>query len=275
MIRVLSLGAGVQSSTVLLMSLRGELDRLDAAVFADTGWEPPAVYQHLEWLEAEAARAGVPVHRVSAGNIRVDTTSPTASPRGRRGDGERNTSIPFFVLSGGGHVGMLRRQCTNEYKIAPIETFIRRNLLRIPRGSRAPSGAVEQWFGISGDEVRRARISKERWKTHRYPLIFEKWMTRSDCLRWLSLNGYPDPPRSACIGCPYHSDAEWREIQADPNLWADVVEFDNTIRRKGGVRGDLFLHRSCKPLEGVDFSTPEERGQRSLWESECEGYCGN
>ena len=37
--RVLSLGAGVQSSTLLLMACHGELE-LDAAIFADTQWEP-------------------------------------------------------------------------------------------------------------------------------------------------------------------------------------------------------------------------------------------
>ena len=36
-LNVLSLGAGVQSSTLLLMSCRGVLPKLDAAIFADTG----------------------------------------------------------------------------------------------------------------------------------------------------------------------------------------------------------------------------------------------
>ncbi len=64
MIDVLSLGAGVQSTCVLLMSCRGVLPKLDCAVFADTGWEPKAVYDHLEWLKGEAERAGIPVHVV-------------------------------------------------------------------------------------------------------------------------------------------------------------------------------------------------------------------
>ena len=35
-LRVLSLGAGVQSTALLLMSCKGEIEKLDAAVFADT-----------------------------------------------------------------------------------------------------------------------------------------------------------------------------------------------------------------------------------------------
>ena len=54
-VKVLSLGAGVQSSCLALMAERGEygLSKPDFAIFADTGWEPPAVYEHLEWLKEE------------------------------------------------------------------------------------------------------------------------------------------------------------------------------------------------------------------------------
>jgi hypothetical protein len=46
--RILSLGAGVQSTTMALMAAVGEIaDKPDAAIFADTGWEPKAVYDHL------------------------------------------------------------------------------------------------------------------------------------------------------------------------------------------------------------------------------------
>ena len=50
-LRVLSLGAGVQSTTLALLAVRGEIGPMpDCAIFADTGWEPRAVYEHLTWL---------------------------------------------------------------------------------------------------------------------------------------------------------------------------------------------------------------------------------
>ena len=49
--RVLSLGAGVQSTALLLMMIHGEIPKADAVIFSDTGWEPAAVYKHLEKLE--------------------------------------------------------------------------------------------------------------------------------------------------------------------------------------------------------------------------------
>jgi hypothetical protein len=57
-LRVLSLGAGVQSTTLLLMSVYGELPPLDYAIFADTGWEPARVYEHLDRVTAVAEEGG-------------------------------------------------------------------------------------------------------------------------------------------------------------------------------------------------------------------------
>lgn len=295
-IRILSLGAGVQSSTLLLVSCKGVLPKLNAAVFADTQWEPPAVYAHLEWLIAEAARAGIPVHIVSKGNIRADALR--SKVRGTHGAGSRAASMPLFVdtkrvlvkdkdgamvdytsLRGG---GMIRRQCTNEYKIEPIERFLRREVLGLQPRQRAPREVViDQWMGISSNELRRVRQSPEPWKRHVFPLCnlpdayLPTPMTRSHCIAWLEKE-FPERtvPRSACIGCPYHSNDEWRAIKSDPEMWADVTEFDRAIRHNGGVRGHVYLHRSCKPLDEVDLSTEEERGQINMWGNECSGMCG-
>lgn len=69
-LRVLSLGAGVQSTTLALMAAHGEIGPMpDCAIFADTGWEPKAVYDHLAWLMSPNVLP-FPVHIVSAVNIR-------------------------------------------------------------------------------------------------------------------------------------------------------------------------------------------------------------
>ncbi len=48
LIRILSLGAGVQSSTMALMADQGAFGKKpDAAIFADTGWEPEPVLEHF------------------------------------------------------------------------------------------------------------------------------------------------------------------------------------------------------------------------------------
>ncbi len=113
---VLSLGAGVQSTTVLLLSEAGILPRIDHAIFADTGWEPQAVYDNLEWLKTQTT---IPVHTVSAGNVREGMLNSTI--RGPKI--ERHASMPLRVIARDGSEGMIRRQCTPEYKIEPIETI--------------------------------------------------------------------------------------------------------------------------------------------------------
>ena len=294
-LRVLSLGAGVQSTTLALMAAHGEIGPIpDCAIFADTGWEPRAVYEHLAWLRSPNVLP-FPVHIVSAGDLRADLLA------GARG--ERWASIPAFtrtVTPAGAElpvydadengdlvavgsrivptervgVGMIRRQCTGDYKIAPIRRKVR-ELLGIA-GRRSPKVPVaEQWIGISLDEVLRMKPSFEPWQRNRWPLV-EQGMTRQDCLRWLDRHDYPLPPKSACIGCPFHSDDHWRRMRdRDPEAWADAVLVDAAIRTGfRGIRGEVYLHRSAVPLNQVDLSTEADRGQLDLWPNECEGLCG-
>jgi len=161
MIRVLSLGAGVQSST-LLMSCRGVLPKLDAAVFADTQWEPKAVYTWLEFLREEASRAGIPVHVVTAGNLRDDALM--FLQQRVLADGKRHASMPIFVRNLAGSRGLIRRQCTGSYKIDMIERCIRRDILGMQPGQRDPDNAVEQWIGISSDEIQWAALTPDEFE---------------------------------------------------------------------------------------------------------------
>lgn len=268
---VLSLGAGVQSSTVALMAAKGEITPMpECAIFADTGWEPAPVYDWLNWLEEQLP---YPVVRVMKSNIREDNI--TARVMGEKTEKTRWASLPFFVDTGTGNKGMITRQCTAEYKIEPIEKYMRRELLGLKPRQRAPAGfQFMQWRGISTDERIRARPTRVKWFDVRYPLI-EHGMTRGHCLEWMHANGFPQPPRSACLGCPFHSDEEWLRIKTeDPVGWADVVEFDQAIRKAGGMRGDSFLHASLKPIDEVEFVTSTSMGQTDMFINDCMGMCG-
>lgn len=125
MLKLLSLGAGVQSTVLALMTADGTLPRVDAAIFADTGWEPATVYRHLDRLAVVLDAAGIPLHRVSNGNLRADSLDPA----------HRYASIPYFVRNPDGSDGMGRRQCTAEYKLAPIGRKARELLGAQPRTS--------------------------------------------------------------------------------------------------------------------------------------------
>ena len=252
--------------------------RPDAAIFADTQAEPPSVYRWLDWLEAEIARLpyAFPVHRVTAGDLRASAIAQRTSKRGRT---YSVTSIPLFTRdTATGKPGMIRqRSCTRDFKIVPIRRWARR-AAGIKRGQAEVT--VTQWIGISWDEIQRVKDAREAWVQNRHPLI-ERRMRRADCIAWMRSHGYPEPPRSACSFCPFHSDDEWRRLRDDePDAFADAVLFERQVQaaRAGPTSTSTsYLHPSMVPLDEVDLSTAAERGQLALWQDwnvECEGMCG-
>ena len=268
-LRILSLGAGVQSTTMALMAAHGEFEFMpDCAIFADTGWEPKAIYEHLAWLMSPNVLP-FPVHVTNNGNIRDDLTSDAPG---------RYAAVPFFLKKADGTKGMGRRQCTHEYKLKPLRWKMR-ELLGKGRRDRIAPGTVEVWIGISTDEAGRMKPSTAQWMVNRWPLI-EAGMSRRDCLRWMADHDYPTPVKSSCIGCPFHNDAAWREQRDnDPESRADAIEVDRIIRSGGSAqagkwKGEQFMHASLKPLDEVDLSTAEDRGQLNMFNNECEGMCG-
>jgi hypothetical protein len=265
-LRVLSLGAGVQSTTLLRMTIAGELEPADHAIFADTGWEPPAVYRHLEQLKKECENAGLPLHIVSKGNIRNDALDPD----------QRFASMPLHLLKANGDNAISRRQCTSEYKIAPLLAKQRELAFLKPR-QRCNEHRITTIIGISFDELQRMKPPAFPWIVNEYPLV-DRRITRHDCLTWNDQHGYERPPRSSCIGCPFHSNAEWRAIRDDPEAWADAVDFDHKLRTGRLAHllapSKAYLHPERRPLDEVDIRSEEERGQLNMFDMECEGMCG-
>jgi hypothetical protein len=252
------------------------------AIFADTQDEPQAVYDHLGWL-VEQCRPHFQVLVRSKGCLGDNLVN------GINADGLRFVSIPAFV-KGPEREGMTKRQCTQEYKIEVIERAIRYDILGLAPRQRIPKEIqIEQIFGLSYDEPGRIARVKMRRDTDQIETIFplfEMEMTRGSCLTWLKKQNIPHTvPRSACVYCPYHDNAEWRWIRDnDPEGWKRAVQIDEAIRdhdsvsQKAMVR-PLYVHRSCVPLAEADLDTIDERdtkkGQLLFWfNQECDGLCG-
>lgn len=284
------------------MSCKGILPKLDAAVFADTQWEPKAVYDHLEWITAEAAAHGIPVIRATRGNLRQDGLDFRRHGGKAQGGTKRHASIPVFVKNpNGGKEGIVNRQCTKDYKIEVVERAIRYEVLKLRPRQKAPERSVELWLGISADETYRRRTSPNHWQVFRFPLLddvdsprkdslFPHGFDRQDCLDWFGQH-YPgrNLPRSACIGCPFHTDEEWvRMRDQDPEAWADAVDFDAEMRAAGAAHiaetgknangrllGLPYLHRSCVPLPLVQFKVNDAQAAFEYgMGNECLGMCG-
>lgn len=268
-LHLLNLGAGVQSSVLYVMAVEKEL-YLDAAIFADTGEEPQAVYAHLERLKA---MGGPTIYIRTAGRLGDDLV------KGQHSRGQRFATIPAFTCAQEGTpLGITRRQCTAEYKINVVDKCIRRELLKLEPYQRIPSDVtVWQYFGFSFDEPGRAARTRKRETARfkfRFPLIDEQ-MTRGDCLRYLDARNIK-AARSACVFCPYRSNREWRHLkETDPAGWARAIEIDNALRVPGNVLNrnlnqKLYVHATCVPLERANL----EQDQKSLFDLDCEGGCG-
>jgi hypothetical protein len=276
-LRVLSLGAGVQSSTMYCMAALGEITPMpDVAIFADVGAEPPWVYEHLKWLRDRYGHI-IPIEVVSTGNLADDWFSGALS---KLPDGGTimPAAIPFHTRNADGSKGMLQRQCTKRYKLEPIYKKVR-DLLGLKKGERVKDRyQVEMWVGISLDEVQRMKPAPESWVTKRYPLIMDVEMRRGDCLRWMEAHRFPLPNRSACWMCPFRSDSEWLDLKAHPEIWEKVVAYDAKLRTQKpyGRAGERltskpYLHATLVPIGEVVF---KHENQPDLFGNECEGMCG-
>jgi hypothetical protein len=272
---VLNFGAGVQSSALYLLACEGKL-QIDVAIFADTQDEPEAVYQHLERLRS----LGKPEIWVrSVGSLGDNLI------QGRNATGQRFVSIPAFTKDANGKIGMVRRQCTREFKIDVVNRTIRRELLGLKPRQQIPKDVlIRQYFGISTDEAARAERAKRHFEQVRhtipvYPLLELGW-SRNDCVAYLRKKLPTPVPKSSCVFCPYRTNQSWLHLkQTDVAGWNRAVEIDTAMRDKNsivtrGFRQQMFLHRSCIPLKDIDFHALQPNTLDPMTTSECHGICG-
>jgi len=238
---VWSYGGGVQSAALAVLIARGELPKPDISVIADTGREASSTWTFLRervqpMLDAVSVTVEVAPHDLAT----VDLYS-----------GNGDLLIPAYTAT-----GKLPTFCSTEWKQRPVRRFVRQR-------TKEPATV---WLGISLDEVHRAKPSSDKAWTHHYPLIFDKPMRRSECVALVESAGLGTPPRSSCWMCPHRSDEEWSALS--PDDMNQAIRLDAEITSKDAA-GDVYLHRSRKPLGEVDLSSD----QKGLFDGCDSGYC--
>lgn len=274
-------GMGVQSFAMYLMASTGYLPRFDYSIFVDLGAEKTKTLFYWEWLVNWAKNNnGIPLVRIGKKDLESDTLN------GLKLKGTRFISIPFFSSGPGEKEGMLKRQCTGEYKIRQINQCIK-ELQGLTGNQRYKEAFV--FLGISIDEMQRMNSPEPVKFTNVFPycnyqLGYRRGnysfreprhislpMSRNQIVKWLKDAGYPVPPKSSCKFCPYTTNEEWLDMREnEPKDFAYSVSFDRRIRnaKPGDHNSKLYLHRSCKPLGEVDFT--KDRGNDLF---ECGGTC--
>ena len=299
-LRVISLGWGLQSWTLAAMVALGELGPVDYAIHSDTTWERSTTYEFSQtwaaWLRERGVKVITVTSEVTRGMVTNEwggTFIPAFTLRPAHtvisdgwyfGEDEEGESIEIFDPDMVGQEirieesrGQLRRQCTERWKIRPIKRFISQELKR--RGLAKTPGVVEQWLGITFDEWHRANDSGVKYIKHRHPLL-EMDYTRADCLAWLERHGLPNPGKSACVFCPYHSISFWEMMKREGGTdWETAVMVDKRIRDERPPY-PLYVHPERKPLTQA-VTIPEDFGATQLsflasndQDSECDsGFC--
>lgn len=232
--QVWSSGGGVQSAAIAALIVQGKL-RPDLAVIIDTEREQSTTWTYMDEVITPAlATVGVVLNRVKKSQFEsIDLY----------GGKDRDTLlIPAFTnLSG--DVGKLPTYCSSYWKREVVKRWCNVQGLT----------AVDQWIGISVDEMGRIQKDKsKKWKT-RYPLI-ELALNRAECVALVKRMGWPTPPRSSCYMCPNHTAHEWRDIRDNkPNDWQAAIKFEREIRL---IDANAFLHHDAVPLDQADLSEP-------------------
>lgn len=138
-IHFFSFGGGVQSTAIALMLIHQphRFSKLpDYIMFADPGAESPQTYQHIDRVFELLEKSGFKI-------VVVKPDTPIDESEG----GLR--AVPWFSRNKySGEVSLLRRQCTREYKIDPLQKKMR-ELLGFAKGKRIPIGSAITWLGLA------------------------------------------------------------------------------------------------------------------------------
>ena len=204
--KILSLGAGMQSTALALMACENShapgshplVPVYDAVVYCDLGFEAPWVQAQVAFIQNACKDSRIPLHVLDC-NLYQDYLQNF----GR----SRTSAIPFRTLSPEGRKGKMFRACTLDYKIRRIRSFVRWELLGYRKGQRLRPediGAHELHLGFSAEEKSRAFGSEYPLFVNRFPLA-DIGYTRADCYRYnLDVWGL-DTKASACAFCPFHT----------------------------------------------------------------------
>lgn len=241
--RVLSFGAGVQTTAMAIMVAKGEL-KVDAVVFADTGAEKPETYWYIEnYIKPLLERVGK--------SLQVLKREKTAY---------YEPTLYDFLWRIKDIPSVQQRRCTDHYKIRVIQKLVGTEGILL--------------IGFSLDEAYRANRKKPKKYPREYPLI-DMGISVGDCRRIIQDAGFPLPLKSSCYFCPFQHPIEWNWLKNRyPDLFQKALDLEaNYYERKPEMRERYGLLRGTPLWKMKDGLQPEmflDIGH-SCWS----GHCGH
>jgi hypothetical protein len=262
---ILSYGGGVQSTALLVLAARGEV-QIDAALFANVGddSEHPATLRYVRDVAAPFAAAhGVRLELLTRVNRRTGQVETLMQYLQRPG----SRSVPIPVRMANGAPGT--RSCTVDFKMRVIARWLKKN------GATVADPATVL-IGFSFDEVHRmGKVHNRPFETMTYPLI-DRRLVRDQCAALIADAGLPVPPKSACYFCPYHRPTVWRDMaRREPDLFEKAANLETMLNERRVVLGKdpVWLTRFNKPLREAIDTSQLELFPGGPGETCDEGYC--
>lgn len=250
--KILSCGAGMQSTALALMSAenikKGIVHPLvpvyDAIVFCDLNCEPMWVYDQVNFIASVCRQYGIPFYILE---------SYIFEDQAQRIQNGKYIKIPLWTMNRGKR-GKLRRSCTIDYKIEAIQCFVKYELLgykKYQRMNPADIGAHEMHIGFSSEERSRVFDSQHPMFINKFPLT-DMGLERKDNYRYILEEWGLETKASACYICPYHKNHFFAYLRDHcPNEYEEVNDFDRILSEKpddGMVESELYLSYSCKRI---------------------------
>lgn len=288
---ILSCGAGMQSTALILMSCENKQAQMDGkpfphpnvpiydiAVFCDLDKEPEWVYKQVNFIQHACEKVGIPFVVLAEG----DGYGKSLYNDYMNNFGIKSVrSIPFWTLTeevdeSTGEVklkkGKMPRVCTMDYKIEIIQKYIKREVLGYKPFQRILESDLKAHrihIGFSFEERSRCKpnphpmfenvfllVDLELERKHNYAYIRDIWGLETKA--------------SACLICPFHTNYFFENLKKErPSEYQAVIQFDKMLEERqpmSKIKSQLFISKSrkriadLKPHECDDQECFEYRG---------------
>lgn len=242
--------SGGKDSTAMLLALR-ESDLPFRAVFADTGWESPLTYAHLDALRE---RLGVPIDVVEQTGVKRQWVEDVLLLLGLDAKWADSAMVRGFVWRAG-FPARQQRWCTRELKIEPIRDYH----AKLDAKGHGPTAVV---VGVRAEESEARADLAELDQEAEGPNGWGWWVWRP-LIRWsidevLAIHARHDVPvnplyrlgfsRVGCFPCIYARKEEIRLIaELYPERIEEIAIIEEVITRLREVRNGARPGRYASP----------------------------
>lgn len=199
--KFISFSGGVESTTMCVLFGKGA-----KAIWCDTGAEHEKMYERIDFLELK-------LKELHNNDFEIIRLKPKVKIYGTFVD-----NLLDAVLSWKFMPSPMKRYCTGEFKIKPIDNYL------------SEQGECELMIGLNADEEsREGNWGLKTNVNYTYPLQ-EKGFTREDCESVLNMyNLHPNFPaymlRGGCSMCFYKSEKEYKAL-----WYLNREEFDKMVK---------------------------------------------